>query len=491
MKIDIVLLMNHMILCSLTFHLSKQHHRTNDDGSLNQHYTNDTGETPDRSETKISTKTSETVCVEALFPETGNLHLSNQKNAFQLRERLLRTFIAFGGYFKHTANGLRKIAGLRFEECRKPVHTLSMKQKETHTIGSLSVEEETHSLDYLPGEVEHGFTFEELVTATNGFRKLLGQGGFGFTYRGILSDGRHVVIKRSRDKSRALQRELECITNLKHPNILDLVGSCITGDELLLLFDYMANEDLSSLLFEPRDNQVLDWPTRKKIINGVASALVYLQESADVCIVHGDIKPTNILIDEDFNAKVSDFGIARKHPEAKSMDNKNGEEEGVYVDFEESSNDPHHSTGAAGTVGYVAPECIRTGQVTKKADIYNVGLLMLNLISGKRCIEIDGVTNKMQSLVLLANKLSDEDRLGELIDPRLLKTRGFDSESILRTTHIALLCSHFQAEYRPTTSDMFKFLSSESSPFHIHNLQEQQEMIKIDHGLQITALELL
>ncbi|GLJ34924.1 hypothetical protein SUGI_0702860 [Cryptomeria japonica] len=166
---------------------------------------------------------------------------------------------------------------------------------------------------------------------------------------------------------------------------------------------------------EPGDNQVLDWPTRKKIINGVPSALVYRQESADVCIAHRDIKPTNILIHEDFNTKVSDFGIARKLPKGKYMDIKNGEERGVYVDFEEELNDPHHSTGAAGTVGYVAPECIRTGHVTKKADIYSVGLLMLNLISGKRCIEIDGITKKMQSLVLLANELSDEDRLGELI----------------------------------------------------------------------------
>ncbi|KAH9289555.1 hypothetical protein KI387_033672, partial [Taxus chinensis] len=423
LKIDMVLQMNYMFVSSVTFQLSRQQQNTNDTGEMTQRseteiYTiesvsacieplsKESGEMPKRTETKIDAITSETAHAEPLSPESDNVNLSNKKNGFV--ERLVRTFLAFGGYLKGTANGLRNIAAQRFDGCRKPIHTLSIRQLSSDLKdGQLSSDLKDGQLssdlkDEQPSSIGiECFTIKELETATNWYREKLGEGGFGYTYKGTLSDGRQVVIKRSRDRSKALQRELECISSLRHPNILNIIGSCITGDELLLVYDFMPNGNLSNLLFDPAPNQVLDWPTRWRIIHALIHALVFLQEGEDhVCILHRDIKPTNVLLDGNFNAKLSDFGIARKLPQ-KDSSNNNKAEEGVYVDFEEDSEDAHVSTGVAGTVGYVAPEYMMTGHVTKKSDIYSFGLLLLNIVSGRRCFELPSISDGIRSLIQL------------------------------------------------------------------------------------------
>ncbi|KAH9301030.1 hypothetical protein KI387_012613 [Taxus chinensis] len=284
-----------------------------------------------------------------------------------------------------------------------------------------------------------------------------GYGSNRLTIEGTLSNGRQVVIKRSRKRTGELVKELVCIANLQHRNILKLVGFCTTGVELLLVYDYMPNGNLSDLLFNPTQNLVLEWSTRRKIIDGVISAIVYLHDGADVSIVHRDIKPTNVLLDQNFDAKVSDFGIARTLHNRKSAP-IGGTNEGMAA----LDGDTDCSTAAAGTVGYVAPECLVTGHVTKKADIFSFGLLVLNLVSGKRCLEFTDLDDGMYNLIDQAFKFHTENRLMELIDPGLVEMGDLDRKKILNIMKTVLWCIQTDPNLRPSASRLSAMLLSET-----------------------------
>ncbi|GLJ34885.1 hypothetical protein SUGI_0702310 [Cryptomeria japonica] len=448
MKIDMLLQMNFMLMSSLTLHISRQQQHT-DDGRLQHQPSNDIGISERTTPPKIEP-------VRSLSTGAENIPILNGENGPQPAKRLPRTILKFGAYLKYFTSELTTLVSHSFRECRKPMHTQSFKQLSLET--SMVLNDDHLSIMATREEIGRKpikFSLKDLREATNEFREILDQGGFGYTYRGTLTDGRQVVVKRSRDQSSTLVDELFVIANLRHPNILNLVGSCNTGSECLLVYDYMPNGNLSNLLF--KSEQRIDWPTRRKIIEGVINALVYLHENEEHCIVHRDIKPTNILLDGQFNAKVSDFGIARMLPRRKYR----AHEEGVFVKIGEVYGDTYHSTGAAGTLGYIAPECIRSGYVTKKADIYSFGLLLLNVVSGIRCLELVSIKDGMRSLIDRAWILHKEERLSKLIDPRLLNTKGFDSKSIFRTILVALWCIQIDPSKRPTASRALEMLTTD------------------------------
>ncbi|KAI7746375.1 hypothetical protein M8C21_016028, partial [Ambrosia artemisiifolia] len=212
------------------------------------------------------------------------------------------------------------------------------------------------------------FSLRQIKSATHNFDSTnkIGEGGFGPVYKGILSDGSQIAVKqlsaRSKQGNREFVTEIGMISALQHPNLVKLYGCCIEGKELLLIYEYLENNCLARALFGSDDQKLkLDWSRRKKICMQIARGLAYLHEESRLKIVHRDIKATNVLLDKDLNAKISDFGLAK---------------------LDEGEN-THISTRIAGTIGYMAPEYAMRGYLTDKADVYSFGIVALEIVSGK------------------------------------------------------------------------------------------------------------
>ncbi|KAI5570927.1 hypothetical protein POPTR_011G073091v4 [Populus trichocarpa] len=225
-------------------------------------------------------------------------------------------------------------------------------------------ERELKGLDLKTGS----FTLRQLKAATDNFisENKIGEGGFGSLYKGELADGTIIAVKQLSPKSRLGNREfmneIGMISCLQHPNLVRLYGCFIEGDQLLLVYEYMENNSLSRALFGSGTSALmLDWPTRYKICVGIARGLAFLHEGSAIRIVHRDIQGTNVLLDKDLNAKISDFGLAKLN-----------EEENTHI-----------STRVAGTIGYMAPEYALWGYLTDKADVYSFGVVALEIFSVK------------------------------------------------------------------------------------------------------------
>ncbi|KAA3490270.1 reverse transcriptase [Gossypium australe] len=284
------------------------------------------------------------------------------------------------------------------------------------------------------------FTFRQMQAATNNFdaANKIGEGGFGAVYKGELLDGTIIAIKKLSSKSKQGDREflneLGMISGLQHPNVVRLYGCCVEGIQLLLVYEYMENNSLARALFGPKESQLkLDWPTRQKICLGIAKGLAFLHEESSLKVVHRDIKTTNVLLDSDLNAKISDFGLAK---------------------FDEEEN-THISTRIAGTIGYMAPEYALWGYLTYKADVYSFGIVALEIVAGKNNTkyrpEEDYVCLQDWALVL-----QQKGNLMELVDPRL--GTEFNEEEAIRMTKVALLCTNSSPALRPTMSEVVNML---------------------------------
>ncbi|XP_057847155.2 G-type lectin S-receptor-like serine/threonine-protein kinase At4g27290 [Cryptomeria japonica] len=304
------------------------------------------------------------------------------------------------------------------------------------------------------------FKRDELERATKGFTTETCTGGFGCVYKGILSDGKRVAIKilgkESRQGEREWMNELRTLTKLRHRNITELVGYCFE-DGMMLVFHYIPR-NLSDVIFEEIE-MIIDWPTRLKIILDIVRGLAYLHEGAEACILHNDIKPNNILLDENFNAKICDFGLARiLQPDcAPSVNKELSTNYGIFLKDATESDITTYRT-VAGTPGYLDPEYFATGRPSVESDIYSFGVTLLNIVSRKRATEL---TDDL-FLTEHAWRLCEEDRLHELIHPRLLNTDGLTNiRSILRTIITALWCTHKESKRRPSASRVLIMLLSE------------------------------
>ncbi|XP_062012883.1 probable LRR receptor-like serine/threonine-protein kinase At1g53440 isoform X3 [Rosa rugosa] len=285
------------------------------------------------------------------------------------------------------------------------------------------------------------FTFKQIRAATKSFDPVnkIGEGGFGSVYKGILLDGTIIAVKQLSSKSKQGNREfvneIGMISGLQHPNLVRLYGCCIEANELLLVYEYMENNSLAGALFGAEESPLkLDWPTRQKICLGIAKGLAFLHEESALKVVHRDIKTTNVLIlDQDLNAKISDFGLAKLDEEEKS----------------------HISTRIAGTIGYMAPEYALWGCLTYKADVYSFGVVALETVAGKNKMKYRPNEN-IQCLMDWALVLQQKGNLLELVDPRL--GSDFNKKEAIRTIKVSLLCANPTAALRPIMSEVVSML---------------------------------
>ncbi|KAM4109786.1 hypothetical protein ACJW30_03G146100 [Castanea mollissima] len=282
------------------------------------------------------------------------------------------------------------------------------------------------------------YSYEVLEKATNYFHhsNKLGQGGSGSVYKGVLPDGKVVAIKRLFFNTRQwvdhFFNEVNLISDIHHKNLVKLLGCSIAGPESLLVYEYVPNQSLHDYFSAKRKFQLLKWEVRYKIILGTAKGLAYLHEELEMRIIHRDIKLSNILLEEDFTAKIADFGLARLFPEDKT----------------------HISTGIAGTLGYMAPEYVIRGMLTEKADVYSFGVLVIEVLSGKRN---NNFSQYSYSILQMAWNLYGIGRVCEAVDPAL--EGQFQEEEASRLLQIGLLCVQASAELRPSMSTVVKMLS--------------------------------
>ncbi|KAJ1276314.1 hypothetical protein BS78_05G205000 [Paspalum vaginatum] len=297
------------------------------------------------------------------------------------------------------------------------------------------------------------FSWREIQIATNNFseRNVLGKGGFGKVYKGVLPgpDSRKVAVKRlfeveKTDGEMAFLREVELISIAAHKNILRLIGFCTTPTEKILVYPFMENLSVASRLRDIKLNEpVLDWPTRMRIALGAARGLEYLHEHCNPNIIHRDVKAANILLDENFEAVVADFGLAKTVDRGRNT----------------------VTTEVRGTIGHIAPEYIKTGRPSVKTDIFGYGVLVLEIVTGERAIAF--YPDRMEEageimLIDQAKLLMEKGRLQELVDRNLGGVYNF--EELENITQIALLCTHTVPDQRPTMSEVVQMLEGESVP---------------------------
>ncbi|CAA2985198.1 serine threonine- kinase isoform X1 [Olea europaea subsp. europaea] len=287
------------------------------------------------------------------------------------------------------------------------------------------------------------FSYNQIKTATQGFRQKIGEGGFGSVYKGRLQDGIFVAVKvlsvelESMRGEREFISEIAALSDIKHENLVTLRGCCIDGAKRLLVYDYMENNSLlHTFLGGERNRMKFSWTLRRNISLGIAKALSYLHEEVNPHIIHRDIKASNILLDENFTPKLADFGLARLFRENMS----------------------HISTRVAGTMGYLSPEYATSGHLTRKSDVYSFGVLLLEIVSGRPVIDYH-LRYGDQFLVEKAWESYSSNNLLELVDPVL--SGDFAKEEAIRFIKVGLLCVQETTKLRPRMSRAFEMLTTE------------------------------
>ncbi|WZY84135.1 hypothetical protein YC2023_030519 [Brassica napus] len=284
------------------------------------------------------------------------------------------------------------------------------------------------------------FTFRELCVATKNFNpeNQLGEGGFGRVYKGHIETSEKVVAVKQLDKNgyqgnREFLVEVMMLSLLHHTNLVNLVGYCADGDQRILVYEYMPNGSLDDHLLDlgRTKRKPLDWDTRMKVAAGAARGLEYLHETADPPVVYRDFKASNILLDQEFNPKLSDFGLAKVGP---------------------TGGQTHVSTRVMGTYGYCAPEYALTGQLTMKSDVYSFGVVFLEMITGRRVIDTTKPTRE-QNLVTWASPLFKDRRKFSLMADPLLGGK-YPMKGLYQALAVAAMCLQDEAETRPNMSDV-------------------------------------
>ncbi|CAK8574458.1 unnamed protein product [Lathyrus sativus] len=296
-----------------------------------------------------------------------------------------------------------------------------------------------------PGQIAaQTFTFRELALATKNFRpqSFLGEGGFGRVYKGRLESTSQAVAVKQLDKdglqgNREFLVEVLMLSLLHHPNLVSLIGYCADGDQRLLVYEFMPLGSLEDHLHDlPPDKEPLDWNTRMKIAAGAAKGLEYLHDKANPPVIYRDFKSSNILLEDGYHPKLSDFGLAKLGPVGDKS---------------------HVSTRVMGTYGYCAPEYAMTGQLTVKSDVYSFGVVFLELITGRKAIDSTRPHGE-QNLVTWARPLfNDRRKFPKLADPRL--QGRYPMRGLYQALAVASMCIQEQAAARPLIGDVVTALS--------------------------------
>ncbi|KAG8502223.1 hypothetical protein CXB51_000066 [Gossypium anomalum] len=292
----------------------------------------------------------------------------------------------------------------------------------------------------------HWFTLRDLQLATNQFSKdnIIGDGGYGVVYRGNLINGTPVAVKKLLNNpgqaDKDFRVEVEAIGHVRHKNLVRLLGYCIEGTQRMLVYEYVNNGNLEQWLRGDMCHKgYLTWDARIKILLGTAKALAYLHEAIEPKVVHRDIKSSNILIDENFDAKISDFGLAKLLGDGKS----------------------HIATRVMGTFGYVAPEYANSGLLNEKSDVYSFGVVLLEAITGRYPVDY-GRPQPEVNMVEWLKMMVQLRRFEEVVDPNI-ETRP-QTSALKRALLAALRCVDTDADKRPKMSQVARMLESEEYP---------------------------
>ncbi|XP_034916097.1 receptor-like serine/threonine-protein kinase ALE2 [Populus alba] len=285
------------------------------------------------------------------------------------------------------------------------------------------------------------FSFAELEKATDKFssKRILGEGGFGRVYRGSMEDGTEVAFKvLTRDNQngdREFVAEVEMLSRLHHRNLVKLIGICIEGHTRCLVYELIRNGSVESHLHGVDKNKgPLDWDARLKIALGAARGLAYLHEDSNPRVIHRDFKASNVLLEDDFTPKVSDFGLAREATEGSH----------------------HISTRVMGTFGYVAPEYAMTGHLLVKSDVYSYGVVLLELLSGRKPVDMSQPPGQENLVTWARPLLTTREGLEQLVDPSLAGSYDFDD--IAKVAAIAAMCVHSEVTNRPFMGEVVQAL---------------------------------
>ncbi|XP_058778514.1 cysteine-rich receptor-like protein kinase 10 [Vicia villosa] len=286
------------------------------------------------------------------------------------------------------------------------------------------------------------FKVATIEAATNKFSKEneIGKGGFGIVYKGVLSDGQQIAVKKlsinSGQGSIEFQNEILLIAKLQHINLVTLLGFCLEEREKMLIYEYVPNKSLDYFLFDHKKHRVLDWFERYKIIGGIARGILYLHEYSRLKVIHRDLKSSNILLDNNMNPKISDFGLARI----------------VTIDQE-----PGRTNRIVGTYGYMSPEYAMHGQFSEKSDVFSFGVIIIEIVSGKknvRPIELDDFDDLLS---IAWRKWRSETPL-ELLDPVLKDS--YSRSEVIKCIQLGLLCVQESPLDRPTMAQVVSYLSN-------------------------------
>ncbi|XP_027364912.1 cysteine-rich receptor-like protein kinase 26 isoform X2 [Abrus precatorius] len=287
------------------------------------------------------------------------------------------------------------------------------------------------------------FDFQTIVDATNNFSNAnkVGQGGFGLVYKGSLLNGKEVAIKRlSRNSGQGdieFKNELLLLAKLQHRNLVRLLGFCLETGEMILVYEFVPNKSLDYFIFDPIKRLLLDWERRYKIVEGIARGLLYLHEDSRLRIIHRDLKASNILLDEEMNPKISDFGMARLFDADQTAAN---------------------TLRVVGTHGYMPPEYALHGHFSVKSDVFSFGVLVLEIVTGHRNNDIHN-GDYVEHLISFAWRNWREGTASDIVDPTL---NNYSRNEIIKCIHIGLLCVQENVANRPNMATIVVMLNSYS-----------------------------
>ncbi|XP_026413175.1 G-type lectin S-receptor-like serine/threonine-protein kinase At1g11300 [Papaver somniferum] len=390
---------------------------------------------------------------------------------------LVATIMGVSGYIyqskRNKANrrgGLKGLQGV-LAELLKSKATYN-DSPNTNMFDDGKTEEETQELQI--------FNLACLTLATNNFcwKNKLGEGGFGPVYKGKLQNGQEIAVKRLSTNSgqgiEEFKNEVVLISKLQHRNLVKLLGCCIEGKENMLIYEYMPQRSLDAFLFDPRKKARLDWDKRFDIIGGVARGLLYLHRDSRLRVIHRDLKVSNILLDDNMTPKISDFGMARKFCGDQIMAN---------------------TSRVVGTFGYMSPEYIMGGTFSEKSDVFSFGVLILEIVSGKRNNSFYKDEHPV-NLLLHAWRLWNEGKWSEVVDEALGDL--YSQSEVMKCVHIGLLCVQNRAIDRPTMGEVDTMLGSETDrpapkepPFTSPGSSDKSgsESIHSNNNFTITTIE--
>ncbi|VFQ92716.1 unnamed protein product [Cuscuta campestris] len=320
------------------------------------------------------------------------------------------------------------------------------------------------------------FSASGIERATDNFKVILGEGGFGLVHSGILDDGRKVAVKTLKRDDRHSRREflaeVEMLSRLHHRNLVKLIGICTEDNYRCLVYELVPNGSLQSHLHGVNKKaSPLDWHARMKIALGAAQGLAYLHEDSNPCVIHRDFKSSNILLEHDFTPKVSDFGLARTTPD---------------------DGNKHTSTHVMGTFGYVAPEYAMTGHLLVKSDVYSYGVVLLELLSGRQPVDLSQPPGQENLVAWARPLLTTMEGLQILVDPTI-KSSDIPFDGVIKFAAIAAMCVQPEASHRPFMGEVvqaLKFICNEFDETRKPVLGScSQSYFYVDIGSQQTNLE--